>query len=43
MSLSQRLKKWWNGFLAKMARQNQNSFGGQRLDCCSIDKGQKKR
>lgn len=34
-----KLKKLLKDFLNKLAKQNQESFGNERLDCCKLDRG----
>lgn len=36
------IKRKWTNWIHRLAKQNQASFGHQRLDCCSVDKGQKR-
>jgi hypothetical protein len=40
-NLFAKIKKSINKYLERMAEENQKNFGGKRLDCCSIDKGNK--
>jgi hypothetical protein len=32
-----KIKKAWNNFLEKLAKENEKSFGGQKLDCCQLN------
>lgn len=43
MAMLQKLKTAFNHFLAKIAVENKKTFGDQKLDCCSINKGQKNK
>jgi hypothetical protein len=37
-SFLQRIKAWWEGYLGRMAKANKESFGGGKVDCCSLGK-----
>jgi len=32
----------WHDFIDRLAQANQQSLGSERLDCCSLDKGEGK-
>ncbi len=43
MSLWVRIKKAWQDFLEKMAKDNEKAFGNGRLDCCQLNSKQKEK
>lgn len=42
MSLWNRMKVAWNKYLENLAEENKKSFGNGRLDCCQLNKQNKK-
>lgn len=38
MKLFDNIKKKWQNYLKKMAKENKEAFGNERLDCCSMNK-----
>lgn len=32
------MKNWFKRFLERLAKANTESFGNQRMDCCSLNK-----
>jgi hypothetical protein len=37
-TLWQRVKNWWEGYLARLSKANKESFGDGRMDCCGLGK-----
>ncbi len=33
-----KLKKSWQEFLVRMAKENQEQYGSKRMDCCDLNK-----
>lgn len=31
------MKKWFENFIKKIAKENQKSFGNKKLDCCGLN------
>ncbi|WP_252187466.1 LDCC motif putative metal-binding protein [Anaeromonas gelatinilytica] len=31
------MKKWFSNFLRKLEKINKDSFGSERMDCCSVN------
>lgn len=43
MTFWARIKKRFNDFLEKMAKENEKAFGGEKLDCCQLNNKQSNR
>jgi len=31
-------RKWWEGYLGRLSRANEESFGSGKVDCCGLGK-----
>jgi hypothetical protein len=40
MTLWKRIKAAWNRYLEDMAKENKNTFGSGKLDCCDLNRKQ---
>lgn len=38
VKMANKLKKLIDDFLKKLAKENEKSFGSERLDCCKLDR-----
>ena len=38
-----KIKKSWNNFLERLAKENEEQFQGKRPDCCGLNKPQPKQ
>lgn len=36
--MNRKIKKSWNAFLVRLAKENQEQFGSKRADCCDLNK-----
>jgi len=41
--LFQKMKQAWNRYLSRLAKQNQDSFGNEPLDCCRVGREKKQK
>lgn len=42
MKIFELIKNRWEKFLKNLAEENKKSFGNEKLDCCSMNKGEYK-